>query len=170
MQSIPSAHQFSFTGIDGKQIDMNAYSGKVVMVVNTASECGLTGQYGDLQTLYETYRDKGFVIIGVPCNNFGNQEPGDESEIADFVKTKYGVTFPMTQKYDVKGDDAHPFFAWAESQKKGGIFFSKPRWNFHKFLIDQNGALVKSFGSQVSPSSRDIRDTIEALLDIQIAP
>lgn len=159
-----NAYQFSFTSIDGKDMPLSDFKGKVILIVNTASQCGFTKQYEDLQKLYETYKDQGFVVIGVPCNNFGGQEPESEDKISAFAKDQYGVTFPLTSKANVKGDDIHPFFKWAVDQRKGGIFFSKPKWNFHKFLIGKNGDLIESFGSQVSPSSDDITDEIEKAL------
>ena len=158
------AYQFSFKSIDGKDMPLSDFAGKVVMIVNTASQCGFTTQYRGLQKLYETYEEHGFVIIGVPCNDFGGQEPGTEEEVKQFVKDTYSVTFPMTSKYSVKGDDAHPFFVWAAKQRKGGFFFSSPKWNFHKFLIDRDGQLYRSYGSQVKPMSDEIKKDIEGLL------
>lgn len=166
-QTQAGGHQFSFTSIDGEPMSLADFKGQVVMVVNTASQCGFTKQYKDLQALYETYKDRGFSIIGVPCNNFGGQEPGAEETIKDFARNKFGVTFPLTAKADVNGANAHPFFTWASSQKKGGVIFSTPRWNFHKFLLDQNGQLVKSFGSQTGPLSRSITSEIDKLLAMQ---
>lgn len=162
--STPNAHQFTFISIDGEPINLNDYKNKVVLVVNTASQCGFTKQYEDLQNLYETYKDQGLVVLAVPCNDFGSQEPGDEEVIKEFVKNSYGVTFPLTQKYSVNGSKAHPFFEWAQKQKKGGFMFSKPRWNFHKFLVDKKGDLYKSYGSQVSPMSAKMIEEIEGLL------
>lgn len=162
--TIANAYQYDFKGLDGKPIALSEFKGKPFLVVNTASLCGFTGQYEGLEKLYQTYKDKGFTVIAVPCNDFGGQEPKGEDEIKDFVTKQYGVTFPVTEKYSTKGDDAHPFFTWAASQKKGGMLFSKPRWNFHKFLIDQNGQVAKSFGSQVDPMSKDITSAIDALL------
>ena len=164
MQSTPNAHSFAFKSIDGEDMPLSDFSGKVLLIVNTASQCGFTKQYTDLQALYEDYKDAGLVVIGVPCNDFGKQEPGQLETIKDFTKSQFGVTFPLTQKYSVKGDDIHPFFEWAGEQKKGGFLQSSPKWNFHKFLIDQDGDLVKSFGSQVNPSSPKIREEIERLL------
>ncbi len=163
-QTKAGAYQFGFTSIDGKDMPLSGFQDKVIMVVNTASQCGFTKQYEDLQTLYETYKDRGFVVIGVPCNNFGRQEPGDAREIKEFVSEQYGITFPMTQKYDIKGENAHPFFEWASSQKAGGFLFSSPKWNFHKFLIGRDGQLIESFGSQVSPTSDKIKIALEKAL------
>lgn len=162
--TIANAYQHEFKGIDGKPIALAEFRGRPFLVVNTASLCGFTGQYEGLEKLYQTYKDQGFTVIAVPCNDFGGQEPKDEAEIKNFVKEQYGVTFPVAAKYSTKGEDAHPFFTWAASQKKGGMLFSKPRWNFHKFLIDQNGQVASSFGSQVDPMSKDITSAIDALL------
>ena len=162
--STPNAHQFSFQSIDGEDMLFGDYDGKVVLVVNTASQCGFTGQYKDLQTLYETYKDQGLVIVGVPSNQFGNQEPGDEDEIKNFITENYGITFPMTQKYEVRGDNAHPFFKWA-AQEDPGFLISGPKWNFHKYLIDKNGNLYKSYGSMTKPSSGEFQADIRNLLE-----
>lgn len=162
-----NAHQFSFKSIDGKDMPLIAFKGSVILLVNTASQCGFTDQYTGLQNLYETYKDRGLVVIGVPCNDFGNQEPGDLDVIKDFTKNQFGITFPLTQKYSVKGDDIHPFFSWAARQKKGGFLQSSPKWNFHKFLIDKNGNLVNSFGSHVSPTSSKVRQEIERVLALK---
>ena len=159
-----SAHEFSFNSIDGDTMPLSNFAGQVMVVVNTASQCGFTGQYEDLQTIYDEYKDQGFVVIGVPCNQFGSQEPDGEEKISQFVSDRYGVNFPLTSKAEVKGADIHPFFEWASAQKKGGMLFSKPRWNFHKFVIDRRGQLVSSFGSQVSPTSDKMRAEIERLL------
>lgn len=164
MQSRLNAHQFSFISIDGDDMPLSNFKGKAVLVVNTASKCGFTDQYKDLQTLYESYQDQGLVVIGVPCNDFASQEPGSLEVIQDFTKNQFGVTFPLTQKYSVKGEDAHPFFVWASEEKKGGFLQNAPKWNFHKFLIDKNGDLVKSFGSHINPMSQSIRGEIEKLL------
>jgi len=159
-----SAYQFDFKGIDGKPINLADFKGKPFLVVNTASLCGFTGQYEGLEALYQKYKEQGFMVLAVPCNDFGGQEPKGEDEIKNFVKEQYGVTFPVAAKYSTKGDDAHPFFTWAAAEKKGGMLFSKPRWNFHKFLIDQNGQVAKSFGSQVDPMSKEITSAVEELL------
>ena len=162
--TIAGAYQFSFTSIDGEPMPLSNYAGQVVLVVNTASQCGFTGQYKGLQALYEQYRERGFTIIGVPCNDFGKQEPGDNAVIKDFARTQYGVTFPLTSKTSVTGDDAHPFFAWASAQKKGALLQSSPKWNFHKFLLDREGQVFKSYGSQVAPDDKNLTADIEKLL------
>lgn len=163
-QTERGAYQFSFTSIDGAPMPLANFKGQVMLIVNTASQCGFTKQYEGLQDLHEKYQDQGFTVIGVPCNNFGNQEPSSTEHIKEFIKNQYGVTFPMTEKYDVSGDDIHPFFEWAIEQDKGGLLFSKPRWNFHKYLIDRKGQVVKSFGSSVEPMSDRITSEIEKLL------
>ena len=159
-----NAYEFSFQFIDGGDMPLSDFSGRVILVVNTASQCGFTEQYKDLQILYDTYKDQGLVVIGVPCNQFAGQEPWTEQKISEFVSNQYGITFPMTGKAHVKGRDIHPFFEWAKNQNKGGFLFSSPKWNFHKFLIDREGQLVKSFGSQVNPTSSKIKQEIERLL------
>lgn len=159
-----NAYDFSFQTIDGQPMPLSAYKGQVLLIVNTASQCGFTKQYKDLQTLYDTFQDQGLTVIGVPCNDFGNQEPGSEEEIKAFVSEKYGVTFPMTSKYSVKGDSAHPFFTWAKDENASGFIFAGPKWNFHKYLIDREGNLVKAYGSQVSPSSDKLISKIRELL------
>jgi glutathione peroxidase len=155
---------FSFTSIIGDVVPLSDYRGKVVLIVNTASKCGFTKQYEGLQKLYEEYADRGFLVIGVPANNFGGQEPGSNQDIKEFCEGVYQITFPMMEKIDVVGKDAHPFYQWAAAQKKGGLLFSTPRWNFHKYLIGPDGALAGSFGSQVAPESADLRHAIENLL------
>lgn len=159
-----TAHQFSFKSIDGEDMPLSAYAEKVVLIVNTASQCGFTKQYADLQALHEKYNEQGLVVIGVPCNQFGKQEPGSEDTIKSFVKDQYGITFPLTSKVAVKGKEAHPFFSWAAKQKKGKLFQSSPKWNFHKYLLDQHGRLIKSFGTHVNPQDKTITSEIEALL------
>ena len=163
-QAAGTAHHHSFVAIDGTPLPLSAYEGKVVLVVNTASQCGLTPQYEALQALHEQYTERGLVVIGVPSNDFGGQEPGSHEEIESFTADQYNVSFPMTQKYSVKGDTAHPFYVWAADQGKGGLLFSKPRWNFHKYLIAPDGSLAGSFGSATAPDSNKVRAAIEGLL------
>jgi len=143
-------YQFTAKSLQGKDISMEAYKGKVILVVNTASKCGLTPQYEGLETLYKTYSEKGFVILGFPCNQFGNQEPGTEKEISESCLINYGVTFPMFSKIDVNGDGAHPVFRYLKS-KLPGTFGKKIKWNFTKFLIDRNGVPVKRFSPTTVP-------------------
>ena len=130
---------FKATAIDGSEIDLSTYEGQVVLVVNTASQCGFTSQYAGLQELHDTYAEQGFTVLGFPCDQFGEQEPGDEAEIAAFCERNYGVTFPMFAKVDVNGDDAHPLFRGCKDEKSG-LLGGKIKWNFTKFLVGRDGA------------------------------
>lgn len=153
---IVSVHDFKVPGLDGNTIDLSAYKGKKLLIVNTASKCGYTPQYSDLEKLYEKYKDK-LVIIGFPANNFGQQEPGSNSDIKEFCMKNYGVTFPMAEKVDVVGDNIHPLFKYlTEEAKKLGTADPVIKWNFTKFLIDENGKLIAVFPSKVTPMSDDI--------------
>ncbi|MGH3457650.1 glutathione peroxidase [Aeromicrobium sp.] len=156
-----TAFDFSATSIDGDEQHLAEYKGQVILVVNTASQCGYTGQYKGLEELYRTYADRGLVVLGFPCDQFGNQEPGDEEEIATFCERNFGVTFPLFAKVDVNGSGAHPLYQWLRSEK-GGIVGNKIRWNFTKFLIDPEGNVVKRYGTTTTPDQ--IADDIEALL------
>ena len=157
-----SAHEFSFEAIDGTGVvALNALAGKATLVVNTASACGYTPQYQGLQQLWEAYRDRGLVVLGVPSNDFGAQEPGSDSEIETFCKVKFQVDFPMTKKQTVIGADAHPFYQWISSSL--GEDFA-PKWNFHKYLIGPGGALAGTFSSKVKPMNDELKTQIEALL------
>lgn len=153
-----SAHDFKFEAIEGGPLPLSGYKGKAVLVVNTASLCGFTPQYKGLQALWEQYRDKGLVVLGVPSNDFGGQEPESEAKIKEFCEVNFAVDFPMTAKYAVKGDAAHPFYKWAGAAK------GEPKWNFHKYLLGPDGTLVGAFGSRVAPDSADLRTAIEAVL------
>jgi glutathione peroxidase len=150
---------FHATTIDGKDQDLGEYAGEVVLVVNTASECGYTPQYEGLQQLYDDYRDRGFTVLGFPCNQFGGQEPGSEEEIAAFCEGSYHVSFPMFAKVDVNGDDSHPLYRWLTEERGGPI-----EWNFTKFLIGRDGALVDRFGTRTEPAELvgDIRRALDA--------
>jgi glutathione peroxidase len=156
-----TAYDFSALSIDGVERRLADYKGDVLLVVNTASHCGFTPQYKGLERLYQKYVDRGLVILGFPCDQFGHQEPGDEEEIAAFCERNYGVTFPMFAKIDVNGDDAHPLYEWLRSEKSG-LVGNKIKWNFTKFLIDTEGKVVKRYGSTTTPDQ--IADDIEALL------
>jgi glutathione peroxidase len=142
------------TSLAGEEIKMDIYKGKTVLVVNTASKCGLTPQYEGLEKLYEKYKDKGFEILGFPCNQFGNQEPGDEKSISEGCLINYGVTFQMFSKIDVNGENAHPIFKYLKSKLKG-FPGSKIKWNFTKFLIDSTGKPIKRFGPTTKPEIID---------------
>ncbi len=154
-----SAYDFSFKTLHSKQpFNLSQYKGKVILVVNTASHCGFTPQYKGLEALYKTYKDKGLVIIGVPSNDFGSQEPGSSEDIATFCEKNYGVTFPMTEKENVVGKDAHPFYKWT---KRVLGLASAPKWNFHKILINNDGVPVHYFFSTTSPESQQLINAIE---------
>ena len=152
---------FKINTINGDELNLSAYKGKTVLIVNVASNCGFTKQYDDLQNLYDTYSEKGLVILGIPSNQFGGQEPGSEDEIKDFCKTNFNITFPMTSKYDVKGENAHPIFLWA---KKSFGNSTVPKWNFHKILVNKNGKIVDTFASFTNPTSKKIIKKIEEIL------
>jgi glutathione peroxidase len=154
----PTAFDHSFEAIDGGKLDLAGYRGKVLLVVNTASFCGFTPQYEGLQKLWETYEAKGLVVVGVPSNDFGGQEPKAEAEIKSFCEGAFGVTFPLTAKYEVKGAGAHPFYRWAV-QSLGAS--AEPGWNFHKILIGRNGSAVATFGPGTEPMSTSFTGSIE---------
>ena len=156
-----SAHDFSFETIDGKDMPLAQYAGKVVLIVNTASECGFASQFEELQTLWERYQARGLVVGGVPSNDFGGQEPGSHSDIKDYCRVNYGVNFPLTAKTHVKGTNAHPFYLWAQDRLG---FLSKPRWNFHKYLIARDGRLDNWFSTLTNPESNKVTRSIERLL------
>ncbi|MCS6976102.1 MAG: glutathione peroxidase [Gemmatales bacterium] len=151
-------------GLDGKTVDLSQYKGKVVMIVNVASKCGLTPQYQQLEALYEKYADKGFVIVGVPANNFGGQEPGTDAEIADFCKKNYGVKFPMLSKVSVKGDDKCDLYKFLTSKETNPKFAGEITWNFEKFIIGRNGQVVARFAPRVKPDAPEVVAVIEAEL------
>ncbi len=148
-------HDFKVEGLEGGTIDFSAYKGKKILIVNTASACGYTPQYKELQALYEKYKDK-LVIIGFPANNFGGQEPGSNTEIKAFCEKNYGVSFPMAAKVSVKGDDMAPIYKWLTSKEANGVLDAEIRWNFNKFLIDENGKMLAYFPSKVTPMSDEI--------------
>lgn len=156
-----SAHDFTFTAITGEDVPLAQFKGKPVLVVNTASECGFTPQYEELQQLWERYREQGLVVIAVPSNDFGGQEPGSAEQIKEFCQTQFGVDFVLTAKEQVKGEGAHPFYAWARESK--GLL-AAPKWNFHKYLIAPNGQIAEWYASTTSPMSDKITARIEALL------
>ena len=159
--SSTSAHGFSFTSIDGNSLPLSSFAGKAVLLVNTASRCGFTSQYAELQALWRNYRDRGLVVLGVPSNDFGGQEPGTNTAIKSFCEVNFDIDFPLTEKVHVKGESAHPFYAWAE--KELGVL-AKPRWNFHKYLIATDGQLVGWFSSVTLPSSTRLTQAVENIL------
>ena len=151
-----SLHDYKVKTISGEEFDFSTLKGKKVMIVNTASECGLTPQYVQLEELYKEYRNEKFIIVGFPANNFGGQEPGTNEEIAAFCSKNYGVSFPMMEKISVKGNDIHPIYQWLTEKEQNGVDDAKVTWNFQKFLIDENGKWVKSISPQESPVSEEI--------------
>lgn len=159
-----SIYDFSMKTIDGKPAHLADYKGKVVLLVNVASQCGFTPQYAGLEKLYKTYRDKGLVIVGVPANNFGGQEPGSDAEIKEFCTRKYSVTFPVMSKVSVKGGDKTPLYAWLTDPAANPKTAGDVKWNFTKFLVDRKGRVVTRFESPVEPDSAEITSAIEKLL------
>lgn len=160
-ESIPGEgiHAFTMTDINGEEVDMRRYRNRVALVINVASRCGYTDQYEDLQTLYETYKDRGLVLLGFPANNFGSQEPGTDEEIAEFCTANYGVTFPMFSKISVKGDDMHPLYGYLTEQSEQAV-----SWNFNKFLVGTDGLYRAHYLSPIEPLSDELTSAIEALL------
>ncbi len=150
--------------ISGETIKLEEYKGKTLLIVNTASKCGFTGQYDGLQKLYETYKDRGFVVLGFPSNDFLKQEPGSNEEIQSFCKINYGVTFPMFEKISVKGDEQHPLYRFLTSEEANPGFGGKISWNFNKFLISPEGQVVARFGSRTAPEDKKLVSAIEAQL------
>ena len=158
---------FKMKTIDGKEQDLSQYKGKVVLMVNVASKCGLTPQYTALESTYEKYKDQGFVIVGFPANNFGSQEPGTNEEIKQFCTSKYDVQFPMMSKISVKGDDKHPLYKFLTEGKAGDDFAGDIEWNFAKFLVDRNGNVMARFASKTTPDSPQVTGAIEKALAAQ---
>jgi glutathione peroxidase len=153
-----TAFDFTFDAIDGGKLALASFRGKVLLVVNTASFCGFTPQYKGLQELSDRYEDKGLVVIGVPSNDFGAQEPGSASEIAEFCQGAFGITFPLASKVDVKGSDAHPFYQWAARMLGPS---AAPQWNFHKYLVGRDGRLVAGYKSEIEPTSSTLTEAVE---------
>jgi glutathione peroxidase len=162
---VTSPLDFKVSGIDGKEVDLSKYKGKVVLFVNVASQCGYTKQYTGLQAIYKKYEKDGFVIVGVPANNFGSQEPGTNEEIVEFCSSKYSVTFPMLAKVSVKGDDKSPLYSFLTSKETNPKFAGEIGWNFEKFLINKKGEVVGKFKSGVAPDSDELTKAIKAELD-----
>ncbi|HEY2176974.1 MAG TPA: glutathione peroxidase [Caulobacteraceae bacterium] len=156
-----SAHDFAFTSIDGAPLPLSDFKGRAVLVVNTASKCGLTPQYEGLETLWRENKDHGLVVLGVPCNQFAGQEPGDEGEIKDFCTVNFAVDFPMTAKVDVKDAHRHPFYAWAEEALGEAAV---PVWNFHKILVGPDGEAIAAFGPRTDPLDPAISEAVAAAL------
>jgi len=156
------AYDFKFTDLDGSPLNLADFKNKVIVVVNVASQCGFTNQYEDMQNIWEKYQSKGLIIIGVPSNDFGKQEPGSNSEIKNFCEAKFGITFPMTEKVSVKGNSAHPFYQWAYKNYGNSAV---PKWNFHKIIVDKNGKINSTFTSMTNPSSNKFIKVIENLIN-----
>jgi glutathione peroxidase len=155
------AYDFSFNDLDGSELNLSEYKDKVIVVVNVASQCGFTKQYTDMQKIWEIYEKKGIVVLGVPSNDFGNQEPGNNKEIKNFCEAKFGITFPMTEKVSVKGSAAHPFYIWAaKNHGKSAV----PKWNFHKIIINKQGKVADTFSSITNPSSDKFTKVLENLI------
>jgi glutathione peroxidase len=154
-------HDFKATGIDGAEVDLAAYDGEVVLVVNTASQCGFTPQYKGLQQLQDDFAGRGFTVLGFPCDQFGHQEPGDDAEIQGFCERNFGVTFPLFSKIDVNGDDAHPLFKWLRSEK-GGLLGNRVKWNFTKFLVGKDGQVIARYAPTTKPEkiAADLEKTL----------
>ena len=155
------AYDFSFNDLDGSLLSLGNFKEKVIIVVNVASQCGFTNQYEDMQKIWEKYQSKGIIILGVPSNDFGQQEPGSNKEIKNFCEAKFGITFPMTEKVLVKGTNAHPFYIWAKENYGNSAI---PKWNFHKIIINKEGKIEKTFSSITNPSSKKFIEVIENLL------
>jgi glutathione peroxidase len=148
-----SVYDFEAKSIDGQTVKLDAYKGKTLLIVNVASKCGFTPQYEGLEALYKKHKDKGLVILGFPCDQFGHQEPGDENQIKDFCSLTYGVDFPMFAKVEVNGDNAHPLYKYLKSEEKGILGTTAIKWNFTKFLVDKAGKVLKRYGSMDKPES-----------------
>ena len=156
------AYEFNFKNLNGNQLNLAEYKNKIMVIINVASQCGFTGQYEDMQNIWNKYKDKGVVIIGVPSNDFGGQEPGNNTEIKNFCEAKFGITFPMSEKVIVKGNDAHPFYIWA---KKNHGKSAVPKWNFHKIIIGRDGKIFDTFSSMTNPSSKKFVNVLEKLIN-----
>ena len=155
------AYDFEFKNLNGNVLNLKDYRNKVIIIINVASQCGFTNQYEDMQKIWEDYQAKGVIVLGIPSNDFGNQEPGNSEQIKKFCESRFGITFPMTEKVSVKGSDAHPFYLWA---KKNHGKSAVPKWNFHKIIIDKTGKVSQTYTSITNPSSRKFIDSIEKLL------
>lgn len=159
--SAKSAYDFSFRGIDGGELPVAKFQGKVLLVVNVASQCGLTPQYAGLEQLWTARRDGGFVVLGVPANDFGAQEPGTENEIKTFCETRFAIDFPMTAKEHVIGPNAHPFYKWVAEELGED---AAPKWNFHKYIFGRDGSIAGTFGSRTPPDAPELVAAIDAAL------
>jgi len=155
------AYDFEFKDLDGSKLNLSNYRGKILVVVNVASQCGFTNQYEDMQEIWKKYQSKGIIVLGVPSNDFGQQEPGSNKEIKNFCEAKFDISFPMTEKVNVKGKEAHPFYLWAKNNyRKSAI----PKWNFHKIIINKNGKISNTFSSITKPTSNKFIKVLEEFL------
>ena len=159
-------YDFKVKTIQGEETTLAQYKGKVLLIVNVASKCGYTPQYDGLETLYTKYKNKGLVVLGFPCNQFGSQEPGSETEIQNFCRVNFGVTFPMFSKINVNGEETHPLYRYLKSEQTGILGTEAIKWNFTKFLVDKEGNVVERFGSSTKPS--ELKDKIEAITKIDL--
>jgi glutathione peroxidase len=157
-----NVYDFTANSLDGKPVALREYADKVLLIVNTASKCGFTPQYEGLEAMYQKYGDRGFAVLGFPCNQFGAQEPGTADEIGSFCQKNYGVSFPMFEKIDVNGEGAHPLYRWLKSSAKGLLGSEAIKWNFTKFLVDRQGNVVDRFAPTTKPE--DLKSNVEALL------
>ena len=152
---------FKINSINDDEINLSKFKGKTILIVNVASKCGFTKQYEDLQNLYELFNDKGLIVLGIPSNQFGGQEPKNEKEIKNFCETNFNITFPMTKKYEVKGDNAHAIYSWAkDTYGKAAV----PKWNFHKILVNKEGKIIDTYASFTNPMSKKVIKRIEKIL------
>ena len=154
-------YDYKINLLNGDELNLSKFEGKILLLVNVASKCGFTKQYNDLQNLYEKYFEKGLIVLGIPSNQFGGQEPGSDDEIKNFCETNFNITFPMTTKHDVKGETAHPIYLWAKKTHGNSTI---PKWNFHKILINRNGYVEDTFSSLTNPMSNKIIKKIESIL------
>ncbi len=159
MSKSESIYNIKVNKLDGTSLDLKEFKGRKMLFVNVASKCGYTPQYAELQELYDDYSEK-LEIFGVPCNQFGGQEPGSDAEIAQFCKKNYGVTFTMLEKVDVKGSSQHPLYSWLTTKEKNGVMDATVRWNFHKFLVDEEGALINMYNSRTNPVGTEMLEAI----------
>jgi glutathione peroxidase len=157
-----NVYDFTANSLDGKPVSLRDYAGQVLLIVNTASKCGFTPQYEGLEAMYQKYRDRGLTVLGFPCNQFGEQEPGSAEEIGNFCQKNYGVSFPMFEKIEVNGEGTHPLYRWLKSGAKGLLGSEAIKWNFTKFLIDRKGNVVDRFAPTTKPE--DLKSDVEALL------
>jgi glutathione peroxidase len=159
---VTSVYDFTAQDLDGQPAPLDAYRGKVLLIVNTASQCGFTPQYAGLEALWKKYQDRGFAVLGFPCNQFGGQEPGDAAEIANFCSLTYDVSFPMMSKIEVNGASAHPLYAWLKHEKRGLMGSESVKWNFTKFLVGRDGEVIARYGPTTEPKA--LERAIEAAL------